>query len=48
MEKYDVAIVGGGSAGLAALKELSRLGLQAVVLEGAKPIGSKSITGGVI
>ena len=48
MEKYDVAIVGGGSAGLAALKELSRLGLQAVVLEGAKPIGSKSITGGVL
>lgn len=48
MEKYDVAIIGGGSAGLAALKELSRLGLQAVVLEGAKPVGSKSITGGVL
>jgi len=48
MEKYDVAIVGGGSAGLAALMELSKLGLQAVVLESAKPVGSKSITGGIL
>jgi len=48
MEKYDVAIVGGGSAGLAALKELSKLGLQAVVLEAGKPVGSKSITGGIL
>ena len=48
MEKYDVAIIGGGSAGLAALKELSRLGLQAVVLEAGKPIGSKSVTGGIL
>ncbi len=48
MEKYDVAIVGGGSSGLAALKELSKLGLQAVVLESAKPVGTKSITGGVL
>jgi cation diffusion facilitator CzcD-associated flavoprotein CzcO len=29
MEKFDVAIVGGGSAGLAALKQLSTLGKQA-------------------
>ncbi|MEM2760697.1 MAG: FAD-binding protein [Nitrososphaerales archaeon] len=48
MEKYDVAIIGGGSAGLAALMELSKLGLQAVVLEGAKPVGSKSVTGGIL
>jgi electron transfer flavoprotein-quinone oxidoreductase len=48
MEKYDVAIIGGGSAGLAALKELSKLGLQAVVLEAGKPVGSKSITGGIL
>ncbi|MFQ5940734.1 MAG: electron transfer flavoprotein [Nitrososphaerales archaeon] len=48
MEKYDVAIVGGGSAGLAALKELSKLGLQAVVLEAGKPVASKSITGGIL
>ncbi len=48
MEKYDVAIVGGGSAGLAALEELSKLGLQAVVLEAGKPVGSKSVTGGIL
>lgn len=48
MEKYDVAIVGGGSAGLAALKELSKLGLQAVVLEAGKPVGSKSMSGGIL
>lgn len=48
MEKYDVAIIGGGSSGLAALKELSKLGLQAVVLEAGKPTGSKSVTGGIL
>lgn len=48
MEKYDVAIIGGGSAGLAALVELSKLGLQAVVLEAGKPVGSKSVTGGIL
>ena len=48
MEKYDVAIVGGGSSGLAALKELSKFGLQAVVLEAAKPVGSKSVSGGIL
>ncbi|MGH9921644.1 MAG: FAD-dependent oxidoreductase [Nitrososphaerales archaeon] len=48
MEKYDVAIIGGGSAGLAALKELSKLGLQAVVLEAGKPVGSKNMTGGIL
>ncbi len=48
MEKYDVAIIGGGSAGLAALKELSKLGLQAVVLEAGKPVGSKNVTGGIL
>ncbi|MFQ5969088.1 MAG: FAD-dependent oxidoreductase [Nitrososphaerales archaeon] len=47
MEKYDVVIIGGGSAGLAALVELSKLGLQAVVLEAGKPVGSKSVTGGI-
>ena len=48
MEKYDVAIIGGGSAGLAALKELSKLGLQAVVLEAGKPVGSKNVSGGIL
>ena len=48
MEKFDVAIVGGGSAGLAALKQLSNLGKQAVLLESGKTIGSKSISGGIL
>ena len=41
MEKYDVAIIGGGSAGLAALKQLSTLGKQAVLLEAGKKVGVK-------
>ncbi len=48
MEKFDVAIVGGGSAGLAALKQLANLGKQAVLLESGKAIGSKSISGGIL
>ena len=48
MEKYDVAIVGGGSAGLAALKQLSALGKQAVLLEAGERIGSKNISGGIL
>ena len=42
MEKYDVAIVGGGSAGLAALKQLSTLGKQAVLLEAGEKVGVKT------
>mgnify|MGYP001156703023 CR=1 FL=1 len=45
MEKYDVAIVGGGSAGLAALKQLSTLGKQAVLLEAGEKVGVKNISG---
>lgn len=48
MEKYDAIIVGGGSAGIAALKHLSTLGKQAVLLEGGGKIGSKNISGGII
>ncbi|RMF30285.1 MAG: electron transfer flavoprotein [Candidatus Nitrosothermus koennekii] len=48
MEKYEVTIVGGGSAGLAALMELSKLGIQAVLLESGNPVGSKSVTGGIL
>ena len=36
MEHFDVAIVGGGSAGLAALRQLSNLGKQAVPDRGWK------------
>ncbi|MCE9617801.1 MAG: NAD(P)/FAD-dependent oxidoreductase [Nitrosarchaeum sp.] len=48
MEKYDVAIIGGGSSGLAALKQLSNLGKQAIVLEAGDKIGSKNISGGIL
>jgi electron transfer flavoprotein-quinone oxidoreductase len=48
MEKYDVAIIGGGSAGLAALKQLSKLGKQAILLEAGDKIGSKNISGGIL
>ena len=48
MEKYDVAIVGGGSAGLAALKQLSNLGKQAILLEAGSEIGSKNLSGGIL
>ena len=48
MEKYDVAIIGGGSAGLAALKQLSTLGKQAVLLEAGGKVGVKNISGGIL
>ncbi|MGI0047177.1 MAG: electron transfer flavoprotein [Nitrosotalea sp.] len=48
MEKYDVAIIGGGSAGLAALKQLSALGKQAVLFESGNKVGSKNISGGIL
>ncbi|HEX2013716.1 MAG TPA: FAD-dependent oxidoreductase, partial [Nitrososphaera sp.] len=47
-ERYDVAIVGGGSAGLAALKQLSNLGKQAVLIEAGKEAGSKNVSGGIL
>jgi len=43
-----VAIIGGGSAGLAALKRLSDLGKQAILLEAGSRIGSKNISGGIL
>jgi electron transfer flavoprotein-quinone oxidoreductase len=48
MEKYDVAIVGGGSAGLAALTQLSKLGKQAILLEAGKNMGTKNVSGGIL
>ena len=47
-ERYDVAIIGGGSAGLAALKRLADLGKQAVLIEAGKQAGSKNVSGGII
>lgn len=43
-----MAIIGGGSAGLAALKQLSRLGKQAVLLEAGSKVGSKNLSGGIL
>ena len=48
MERFDVAIIGGGSAGLAALKQLSTLEKQTVLLEAGKTVGSKNISGGIL
>ena len=48
LEKYDVVIIGGGSAGLAALKQLSTLGKQAILLESGNKIGAKNISGGIL
>ena len=48
MEKFDVAVIGGGSAGLAALQQLSSLGKQGVLIEGGKNIGSKNVSGGIL
>jgi electron transfer flavoprotein-quinone oxidoreductase len=48
MEKYGTVIIGGGSAGLAALKQLSNLGKQAILLESGSKVGSKNVSGGII
>lgn len=48
MEKYDIAIIGGGSAGLAALKQLANLGKQAILLEAGNKVGSKNVSGGIL
>ena len=47
-ESYDVAIIGGGSAGLAALRQLSNLGKQTILLEAGKQVGTKNISGGIL
>jgi electron transfer flavoprotein-quinone oxidoreductase len=48
VEHYDVAIIGGGSAGLAALKQLSNLGRQAILIEAGRDIGTKNVSGGIL
>ncbi|MGI0069252.1 MAG: FAD-dependent oxidoreductase, partial [Nitrosopumilaceae archaeon] len=48
MEKYDVVIIGGGSAGLAALKQLANLGKQAILMEAGSKVGSKNVSGGIL
>jgi electron transfer flavoprotein-quinone oxidoreductase len=48
MEHYDIAVIGGGSAGLAALKRLSDLNKQTILIEAGKKVGSKNISGGIL
>ncbi len=48
MEQFDVVIIGGGSAGLAALKQLSSMGIQAVLIEAGSTIGTKNVSGGIL
>lgn len=48
MEHFDVAIVGGGTAGFSALQQLSNLGKQAILIEGGKRPGSKNVSGGIL
>lgn len=43
-----MVIVGGGSSGLAALKQLSNRGKQAILLESGSKVGSKSVSGGIL
>lgn len=48
MEHFDVAIVGGGTAGYSALQQLSSLGKQAILIEAGKSPGSKNVSGGIL
>jgi len=43
LEEYDVAIIGGGSAGLSALKKLSDLNKSAILIEAGDRIGQKCL-----
>ncbi len=47
-ERYDVAVIGGGSAGLTALKKLADLGKQAILIEAGKQTGTKNVSGGIL
>ena len=46
MEKFDVIVVGGGLAGLAAAYTLAQEGLEVLVLERGDYAGAKNVTGG--
>ena len=48
MEQYDVAIIGGGSAGLSALKKLSDLNKKAILIEAGNRVGTKNVSGGIL
>jgi electron transfer flavoprotein-quinone oxidoreductase len=48
LEQFDVAIIGGGSAGLSALKKLSDLNKSAILIEAGSSIGTKNVSGGIL
>jgi electron transfer flavoprotein-quinone oxidoreductase len=48
LEQYDVAIIGGGSAGLSALKKLSDLNKKTILIEAGNRIGTKNVSGGIL
>ena len=48
VEKYDVAIVGAGVAGLSAAYMLAKAGVQVIVLERGLNSGTKNVIGGVL
>jgi len=48
LEQFDVVIIGGGSAGLAALKQLSSMGIQSVLIEAGSTVGTKNVSGGIL
>lgn len=48
VERFDVAIIGGGTAGLAALRQLANHGKQAVLIEAGKRPGTKNVSGGIL
>lgn len=48
MDKFDVAIVGAGPAGVTAAYLLAKAGLQVVVVERGQYPGSKNVSGGLI
>jgi electron transfer flavoprotein-quinone oxidoreductase len=48
LEQFDAAIIGGGSAGLSALKKLSDLNKSAILIEAGNSIGTKNVSGGIL
>jgi electron transfer flavoprotein-quinone oxidoreductase len=48
LEQFDVAIIGGGTAGLSALKKLSDLNKSAILIEAGNGIGTKNVSGGIL
>src|SRR5579884_749389 len=48
VERFDAVIIGGGSAGLAALKQLANQGKQAVLIEAGTSPGTKNVSGGIL